>query len=293
MEWNLKLIRGDDKVKKALSDRLFIPRWGAETFFKQASQAGFMGVEISFRENEGMLTKTTSLSEASKLAHCAANYHVTITSISSDLFTDYAFTSNDLRLRKSAIEIGRRMIEFAAEMDVKTVNVLPGVLTPHISYDRAYDYAVESIKQLGIEAAKANIILTIENTAHKFLPSPKEFTQFLEDLGQSMIKVCLNTGHALATGYPEQFIDALGDRIINCHVMDYDEKRGEFMPPFEGDINWPCVMHALQNIAYDGYLMSLPSQTHKYGLERHVERYAKDIDALKHLLTPISMSSNL
>lgn len=281
------LLRGDGKVKKALSDMMFIPKWNAETFFKETSQAGFSGVEINFCETEGIITKTTSLSDAHKLAHLAANYHLEITAISSDLFTHYAFTSKDKRLRKSAEEIGRRMIEFAAEMDVKRVNILPGTLTPQVPYQYAYEKAVESIKRLGVEAEKAGITLTVENTANKFLPSPKEFVEFINDLDHPAIKVCLNTGHALVTGHPEHFIEALGDRILSIHVKDYREELGEFMPVLEGDINWPCVMNALQNIAYDGYLISIPSQSHKHGLGRHVERYAKDIDALQSLLSPI------
>ena len=116
---------GDGKVKKGISDILFIPRWKTETFFKEASRAGFLGVEINFCEDDGILTKTTSLSEANKIAHLAANHNIEINSISSELFNHYAFNSCDSRFRKSGEEIARRMIEFAAEMGVNIINVLP------------------------------------------------------------------------------------------------------------------------------------------------------------------------
>lgn len=271
-------------MKTGLSDVMFVPKWEEETFFREAQKVGFSGVEINFREKVGMLRKTTSLSDAYKLAHLAAAYHVNITSISSELFTYYAFTSSDMRLRKSGEEIARRMIEFAFEMDVKVINIMPGAVTAEMSYEKAYENAVESISRLGNEAMKAGIIIGVENSEKKFLPSSREFIGFLDDINHPSVKAYLNMGNALVTGYPEHFIDCLGDRIVGVHVKDYRQSIGSFTPVLDGDINWPSVMRALEKSGYNGYLVSTPSQEHKHGLERHIERYSKDIVALLNLL---------
>lgn len=273
-------------MKKGLSDVMFVPKWGAEKLFKEANRTEFTGVEINFSE-EGLLTRTTSLSDANKLAHLAANHHVEITSISSELFTKYPLTANDARLRKSGEEISRRMIEFAAEMGINTVNIEPGMITIETSYEKAYDHAVESIKRLGNEAASAGVTIGVENIANKFLSSPKEFIGFLDDINHPAVKAFLNTGHAFVTGFPEHYINMLENRIIGIHVNDYRASLGSYVPVLEGDINWPNVMSTLQNIAYDGYLTSIPPYPHKHGLERHVERYSTDVSALINLLDPV------
>lgn len=277
-------------MEKGISDIMFTPEWKSETFFKEANRAGFSGVELNFCEEEGILTKATSLVDASKLAHMAANYQLGITSLSSDLFTHYAFTSSDVRLRKSGEEIGRRMIEFAVEMDVKVINILPGCINKGISYEKGYDKAVESIKRLGDEAATAGVTIGIENTDNNFLPSPKEFISFIDEIDHSSIKAYFNTANALVTGYPKHFIDSLGDRIIGVHVKDYCKSTGGFMPILEGDIDWPIVMDALQQ-SYNGYLISVPPLAHKHVLERHMDRYSRDLSALMSLLNPVNTIS--
>lgn len=273
-------------MKKGISDIMFTPQWETESFFKEANRAGFSGVEINFCEDEGVLTKTTSLADANRIAHIAADYQLEITSISSELLTHYAFTSSDVRLRKSGEEIGRRMIEFAVEMDIKVINILPGIINKAISYEKAYEKSIESLRRLGDEAATAGVTIGVENTDNNFLPSPKEFISFLDELDHSTVKAYFNIANALVTGYPKHFIDSLGDRIIGVHVKDYHESIGGFMPVLEGDIDWPTVMNALQQISYNGYLISVPSRAHKYVLERHMDRYSRDVSALLSLLSP-------
>src|SRR5690625_4074861 len=172
-------------MKKGLSDAMFIPKWSTEIFFQLAKKNGFQGVELNFRKNEGDLTPETSLEEANRLAHLAAKNQLTISSISSSLFHHYPLSSGDSRLRKSGEEIGRRMIEFAAEMGVKIIKVIPGTVTSDMSYCEAYQNSVKSLLRLGNEAHTVGVTIGVENCYNKFLPSPKEFADFLEDINHS------------------------------------------------------------------------------------------------------------
>src|SRR5690625_5276852 len=192
-------------MKKGLSDAMFIPKWSTEIFFQLAKKNGFQGVELNFRKNEGDLTPETSLEEANRLAHLAAKNQLTISSISSSLFHKYPLSSGDSRLRKSGEEIGRRMIEFAAEMGVRNIKIIPGTIAPDISYCTAYKNSVESLLHLGNEAAKVGVIVGVENVYNKFLPSPKEFADFLSDINHPSVKAYLDIGNSLITGYPEHF----------------------------------------------------------------------------------------
>lgn len=271
-------------MKKGLSDAMFIPKWTTEKFFDLARKYRFEGVELNFRENEGELTPQTSLEEANRLAHEAARHQIEIISISSSLFYQYPLSSGNSKLRKCGEEIGRRMIEFAAEMGVKMIKVLPGTITQHMSYCQAYKNSLKSLMHLGNEAQAVGVIIGVENVCNKFLPSPKEFVDFLNDLNHPSIKAYLDIGNALVTGYPEHFIEILDERIIGVHVKDYRESIRSFVSIMEGDTNWPAVMGALQNIPYQGYLVSTPPYQYTHGHERHMERYSQDLTAILDLI---------
>jgi len=163
---------------------------------------GFSGVEINFCEKHGNLTPRTTLKEANILADTVVQLDLEISSLSTDLFHDYPLSSSESRLRKSGVEIGRRMIEFAAEMEVPIVKVIPGSIAADLSYDVAYENAVASIIKLGDEAASAGVMIGLENTVNQFLASPREFASFLNDVDHPYVYAYLNTCHALVTGYP-------------------------------------------------------------------------------------------
>jgi hexulose-6-phosphate isomerase len=273
-------------MRKGLSDLMFISKWETEDFLKVAKKTGFSGVEFNFCEKLGNLTPRTPISEANRLAHLVGEYGLEITSLSTELFNEYPLSSTELRLRKSGEEIGRRMIEFASEMGVKLIKIAPGSIIADTSYDVAYENAVESLRKLGDEAASAGIMIGVENKCNKFLPSPREFVGFLDNIGHPFVKAYFNTGHALITGYPEHYIDLLRDRIIAIHVNDYRQSINSFVSILEGDTNWPVLMNRLREFSYQGYFIVKPLYSSKFGHERHIEKYAQDLEAILDLLTP-------
>ncbi len=185
----------------------------------------------------------------------------------------------------SGEEIGRRMIEFAAEMAVPLIKVVPGTITSDLSYNIAYENAVESIKRLADEAASAGIVIGVENGCNKFLASPREFVGFLDDVDHPYVNAYFNTGHALVTGYPEHYIDLLGDRIIAIHVNDYRQSINSFVSILEGDMNWPVLMDNLYDLSYYGYFIVKPPYRYEFWHERHIEKYAQDLTVILDLLT--------
>jgi len=69
---------------------------------------------------------------------------------------------------------------------------------------------------------------------------------------------CLDSGHtnvAVGGGYltvPE-FIEYFGDRIKMLHLHDNNGYTDQHLIPGQGNIDWPKVFDALDNIGYDGY----------------------------------------
>jgi hexulose-6-phosphate isomerase len=66
-----------------------------------------------------------------------------------------------------------------------------------------------------------------------------------------------DAGNILVNGYPDQWIDILGDRICKIHVKDFSNKIGNingFVDLFSGSVDFKSVMNALRRIGYDDYI---------------------------------------
>jgi hexulose-6-phosphate isomerase len=273
-------------MKKGVSDANFIPNWSTEKFLRTAQTAGFAGVELNFREEGGDLTPETTAADAGRLVQLADTCGIEIATLSTGLFNQYALSSADERTWQRGKEIGMRMIELAAAMGTKVIQMVPGVADSGTSYERSYSRAVEALTRLGEEAAAAGITIGVENVCNRFLPSPREFAGFLDDIGLSSVQAYFDTGNAFATGYPEHFVETLGDRIVAVHVKDYRRSIDDFVSILEGDINWPVMMNALNNIPYKGYLIATPHYPYAHCHGRHIEKYSQDLSSVLELVQP-------
>jgi len=61
-------------------------------------------------------------------------------------------------------------------------------------------------------------------------------------------------GNVVIFGYPQDWIRTLGKRIRRLHIKDF--KRDGYVwcnLPYEGDVDWPEVRKALDEIGYTGW----------------------------------------
>ena len=67
----------------------------------------------------------------------------------------------------------------------------------------------------------------------------------------------LDVGNILKFGFPQDWIDILGRRIVRIHLKDFKIAVGNidgFCPLGDGDADWPAVISALKRHGYDGPL---------------------------------------
>lgn len=274
-------------MKKGLSDAVFIPRWDTETFLQSAAEAGFDGVELNLREAEGDLTFNTSPAEAKSIAKTVKDRGLEIASLSTGLHNHYALSSGGGGDRQRGEDIGLRMIELAVEMDVSIIQIVPGVTSPDVPYDTAYDRAQDSLSRLGAEASRAGVTIGIENVTNQFLPSPLEFVRFLDEINSPSVQAYFDNGNAMVTGHPEHFVRLLGRRIVAMHLKDYRRSARDFVSILEGDMNWPAVMALLRDIPYKGYAMATPPYPYDHCPELAVETAYHNLSAALQLSEPI------
>jgi hexulose-6-phosphate isomerase len=77
-------------------------------------------------------------------------------------------------------------------------------------------------------------------------------------------------GNIHETGFPEQWIEILGPKIVRVHLKDVHRHRGRcgdqsvYTNIFLGDNDWPAIREALDKVHYDGWVIAEMEARYKY-----------------------------
>jgi len=156
----------------------------------------------------------------------------------------YEQTMEDMRLSmKNAKALGGDM-----------VLLVPAVVNPQTRYADAWTRSVERIKMLAEDAEKMDITIGIENVWNKFLLSPLEAAAFIDEIGSKRIQFWFDVGNVVQFAYPEDWIRTLGKRIARVDIKDFERKTNSFVELGKGDVDWPAVMTAFDEVGFEGYI---------------------------------------
>ena len=76
----------------------------------------------------------------------------------------------------------------------------------------------------------------------------------LEELG-TRVGVCLDCGHAHIEGNLLDAVDTVSEHLLAVEIHDNRRRADDHLVPFEGTIDWPAALTAVQKIGYDGTLV--------------------------------------
>ena len=227
-----------------------------------AKDAGFDGIELAM-DGTGELTPDITDAALKRILKDSRETGIRIHSIASGLYWDYSFTSDEETQRERAVELALRQIRIAKTLEADSVLIVPGAVGVDflpgravVPYDIAYERALLALRRLAPAAVEAQIQVGIENVWNKFLVSPLEMRDFIDQVDCPYIGSYFDVGNVVYNGYPEQWIRILGKRIKKVHFKDYRRAAGGlhgFVDLLAGDVDWPEVMRAFRDIGYDGY----------------------------------------
>ncbi|MFV0520245.1 MAG: sugar phosphate isomerase/epimerase family protein [Lachnospirales bacterium] len=258
-------------MKKSINAWCFQSHLSLEEIFKMATQSGFSAIELNMTEdkyNEGdikdfgladnnYLTISMGEKEYSEILELSKKYNIKISGISTGLHWTYPLSSNDEDKREKGKLIVRKMIECANFFKVDTILVVPGCTTKEVSYDVVYERAKEAMNELKSYAEEKNVIIGIENVWNKFLLSPLEAVQLLDEINSPYVKMYFDAGNVLQFGFPEQWVKILNKRIAKVHIKDFDTSIGNirgFKNLLEGNMDYKALLTALREVGYDDYI---------------------------------------
>ena len=76
----------------------------------------------------------------------------------------------------------------------------------------------------------------------------------LDDLGVDA-GICLDFGHAHIDGDVVDAIETVSEHLIATHVHDNRGRNDDHLLPFDGTIDWPAALTAVQKVGFDGGLI--------------------------------------
>jgi L-ribulose-5-phosphate 3-epimerase len=254
-----------------------------------AKAAGFEGIEFCLAV-DGEISLQSTEDEIKAVRRQAAEMNLEVASLASWLPWEYSLTSNMKDHRLKANDIVKKQIETAALLGTDTILLVPGYVgvdfvtnSEICSYDKVYTRAQEAIKELAEYASQFHITIGVENVWNKFLLSPLEMRSFIDEINSPNVGVYFDVANVLLYGYPEQWIKILGHRIKRVHFKDYRRDPGgfgAFVDLLAGDVNYPAVAEALEEIGYDNYCTAEMMPPYKYYSDQIIYNTSASMDRI-------------
>ena len=257
--------------------------------FAQAKKAGYEAVEVALSPTGDVSMETTEKS-AKAVIRAARDNGIKISSVATGMFWGKSLTASDPKVRAEALAIGKQLINVAAWLNAKVVLVVPGAVDVFFDpasevneYGKVYDLATEAIGKLEKHAKANKIAIGIENVWNKFLLSPIEMRDFIDQFKSEYVGSYFDVGNCLVNGYPEHWIRVLGKRIKRVHLKDYRRASGDasgFVDLLSGDVNWPVVIKALKEVGYNGPLTAEMIPIYAHYPEVLIDNTSRAMDAI-------------
>ena len=186
------------------------------------------------------------------------------------------FSDPNPKVIKKGLAGMENALRCANAIGATTVLLVPAVVKENVSYADAYKRSQKHIRKLLPLAEEMNVIIAIENVWNKFLLSPLEFARYIDEFESLWVRAYFDVGNVIIHGYAQDWIRTLGKRIVKIDLKDFKRKGYRWTNLRDGDVNWPEVRRALDEIGYEGYMTAELGG----GDEAYLSDLAKRIDLI-------------
>jgi hexulose-6-phosphate isomerase len=223
-----------------------------EERFALLRTAGFAGVELEYSQD----LDVREVVEAANVTGLAVH------GLREDRALDHPLTSDDPNVRSRGREVLERALRLCKAVGGTGVGLLPGAVTPEISYARAWNHARVELGAMAPLAESLGLRIGLRNGPNRFLLSPLEAARFVDELASPVFGWHLDVAWSLALSWPQHWIHVLGARLLKVDLGDFSRAASEsegFSKGFEvalgrGDCQWEPLLEALAHARYEGWI---------------------------------------
>jgi len=134
------------------------------------------------------------------------------------------------------------------------VLLVPAVVNDEVGYSEAWERSQKNVRKLLPLAKELQVTIAVENVWNKFLLSPLEFARYVDEFNDPWLRAYIDVGNMILFGFAQDWIRTVGKRIVRIHLKDFKRQGFQWTNLLDGDVNWPQVRRALNEIGYHGYL---------------------------------------
>jgi hexulose-6-phosphate isomerase len=213
--------------------------------FKMARDAGFEVVQAPTTPDERA---------AEEIKNAADGASLRIDSVMNMDHWKYPLSSSDPEVVEKSLSGMRTSLHNAKLWGADAVLLVPAVVNAQTSYRDAWTRSQTQIRKLLSLAEELKIVIAIEEVWNKFLLSPLEMANYVDEFQSPWVKAWFDVGNVMFYGYPQDWIRTLGKRIVKVHLKDFKRKEGGYawVNLGDGDVDWPAVRQAFAEIGYVG-----------------------------------------
>lgn len=165
--------------------------------------------------------------------------------------------SADAAAREHALDEAMQALRLARRWPFRTLVVHAGLERTHQQAPgtNSRDGARRSIEALATAARPLGVTVAVELIPNE-LSKATALVHFVEDvLEAGAAAICLDLGHARLEGDVADAVEVVSEHIALVHAHDNRGRQDEHLMPFDGAIDWPSALTALQKVGYDGTVM--------------------------------------
>ena len=162
-------------------------------------------------------------------------------------FNDINIASLNESVREMSVIELIKIMNIAAELNIKTVTFHPGLYSMVVSgmEEKSIANAKRSLRTIDRMAQECGVRMCMENLPgfpFFLCHTAAEMTDLLEGTN---LPVCLDIGHAHTNNQIDEIIDAADGRIMNIHIHDNNGKQDQHLTIGDGNIDFKHVLGKL------------------------------------------------
>lgn len=167
-----------------------------------------------------------------------------------------SIASAEPKARTQAVAEIARALQIARRIPMKVLVVHLGWPRTHKAFGGSNrDAARRSVEELCEMAEPLGVRIAIEVIPND-LSRPGSLVHFAEeDLESGDVGICLDFGHAHIEGDLVEAIEVVSGHLASIHVHDNRGRSDDHLMPYDGTIDWPAALTALQKVGYDGRMI--------------------------------------
>ena len=244
-------------MKVGLSCIITPREWSFAETLQKAKAASYEALEVVCTD-QGDITLDTPKDKLLALADQAREQGIDLVSLCPQIGgKSFNIMLNDAIARKENTATAMRLLQLTADLGIGTMLFVPGVIDSDTYYDDAYRNSLSVLKwELAPFAEDIGVTIAIEYVWNKFLLSPMEFAEYVDEVESSNVGLFFDTGNMVVFGFPEQWVKINSYRVKMVHFKDFKRDGWGWPPLLEGDVDFPAVMRELRAIEYDDAVLS-------------------------------------